>query len=67
MEYKRHRVQFGWLDLKKEGTARRFGSCVTGKLWRTAQTRAKSNRWINRKISNRVKGTHGKHVLIAFN
>jgi len=68
MEHKRQRVQFGWLDFEKEKKwPGGLGPALPGNFSGRLKTCAEFNRWINRKISNRVTGTHGKHVLIAFN
>jgi hypothetical protein len=66
MEYKRQRVQFGWLDLKKEKEwPGGLGVALQGNFSGRLKTSAKCNRWISRKVSNRVAGTYGKHVAIA--
>jgi len=43
-----------------------LGPALQGNVSGRLKTRAKSTRWIDRKVSNRVTGTHGKHVPIAL-
>jgi len=60
--------RFGWLDLKKRRNGPEgLGPALQGNLSGRLKTHAEFNRWINRRISDRVTGTHGKHVPLAFN
>jgi hypothetical protein len=62
MEHKRQRVQFGWLDLKKS-----LGPALQGSIGGWLKASAEFDCWIDQRIPDRVKGTRGKHVPIAFN